>query len=276
MPSRYFLKLDQFEGPLDLLLHLIKDNEIDVFDIDIYMLSTQYLNYLRLIKFDDLSDAGDFLSMAAHLIEIKTQMLLPRPKSKDTDDGDDPRLPLQERLLLYEKFKDAGANIGKLPMVGYLVWASTDHKRLDAMVEKPKDAPVKADPSRLIVLYEQMLKNMNLRRKPSKVTIKNQVIGIETVIEQMQKRIEKLRFVMFQNLYSRFSSRYEFVINIMAMLELAKYGDLKVYQDRIFGPIWLFKQDELVEYVDLNTDLDQFDPEALAVAISELQGEKVI
>ena len=240
------------------------------------MLSTQYLNYLRLIKFDDLSDAGDFLSMAAHLIEIKTQMLLPRPKSKDEDDGDDPRLPLQERLLLYEQFKDAGSNIGKLPMVGYLVWASTDHKRLDAMVEKPKDTPVKADASRLIVLYEQMLKNMNLRRKPSKVTIKNQVIGIETVIEQMQKRIEKLRFVMFQNLYERFSSRYEFVINIMAMLELAKYGDLKVYQDRIFGPIWLFKQDELVEYVDLNTDLDQFDPEALAVAISELQGEKVI
>ena len=276
MPSRYFLKLDQFEGPLDLLLHLIKDNEIDISDIDVYRLSTQYLNYLRLVKFDDLSDAGDFLAMAAHLLEIKTQMLLPRPKTAENGDDVDPRLPLQERLLLYEKFKDAGAHIGKFPMVGYLVWSSSDHKRLEKLVEKPDEAPIKADYSRLVVLYEQMLKNMNLRRKPGSVTIKNQVIGIETVIEQMQRRLEKLNFFKFQTLYDRFSSRYEFVINIMAMLELAKYGDLKVSQESVFGPIWLFKRDELVEHVSLESDLGGVDDETLMTAITELQEAKVL
>ena len=99
MPTAYSVKLQQFEGPLDLLLHLIRVNEFDIFNIDVFMLTSQYIGFLRTVEYEDLADASEFLEMAATLIEIKTKMLLPGQEKSDGDDEDeeDPRKTLQER-----------------------------------------------------------------------------------------------------------------------------------------------------------------------------------
>src|ERR1700759_2248912 len=101
MSAEYFVKTDQFEGPLDLLLHLIRVHEIDIFAIDVLLLTQEHLSYLRLMRFDDLQQAGEFLEMAATLIEIKTRMLLPSDEKQAGKEGvedDDPIKSLQERL----------------------------------------------------------------------------------------------------------------------------------------------------------------------------------
>ena len=165
---KLFLKINQFEGPLDLLLHLIKVNEIDVFNIDIYLLTNQYLEYLRLIEFDDLSDAGEFLEMAATLIEIKSRMLLPTEKKDDLEelDDDDPRKPLQERLVEYETFGKVAEYFERLPQVGVDIQTNNEFKRLEqeyAHVE----SPLKGDPTSLVILWEQMLRDFSEKKASS-------------------------------------------------------------------------------------------------------------
>lgn len=255
MSSKYFLKITQFEGPLDLLLYLIKVNEIDIFDIDIYFLTGQYLSYLRTAKFEDLADAGEFLQMAAHLVEIKSRMLLPNEnkKSAEDEDDDDPRMPLQERLLEYEKFKAAGTYLASRPLLGVDVYPNQEAKRLDPLYEHI-ESPLTGEPTTLVILYEQLLKSMTLRKKPAKVTILNQTVTIEQTLKNLEERLEALQFFKFQSLYGRFKNRYEFVINIMAMLEMAKYEQLSIYQQELLGPIWLYKQDAAVELVSLEPE----------------------
>ena len=253
MAAKYFLKLEQFEGPLDLLLYLIKVNEIDIFDIDIYKLTTQYLSYLRLIKFDDLAGAGEFLEMAAHLVEIKSKMLLPHDKENQEEDSEDPRIPLQERLLEYERYKAAGAAIAERPMFGVDVYSNHESTRLEPLYNYI-EAPLTGEPATLVILYEQMLRNLTLRRKPAKVTLKSHTVTIEETLKKLEERLEKLNFLMFQSMYDKFRTRYEFVINIMAMLEMAKEKKLSIYQQELLGPIWLYRKESKVEIVSLEPD----------------------
>src|SRR5688500_7024103 len=115
--SDYFVKTEQFEGPLDLLLHLIRVHEIDIFAIDVLRLTQEYLAYLRRMRFDDLAQAGEFLEMAATLIEIKTRMLLPHDeKQAEGEDGadDDPIRTLQERLLQHEMFRNIAEHFSQM------------------------------------------------------------------------------------------------------------------------------------------------------------------
>lgn len=260
MAAKYFLQLEQFEGPLDLLLHLIKVNEIDVFDIDIYLLTSQYLAYLRLIKFDDLGDAGEFLEMAAHLIEIKSKMLLPHDKAEEELDEDDPRVPLQQRLQEYELFKAAGQYLAARPQLGVHVYGNKEAARLEPMFDHI-ESPLTGEPATLVILYEQMLRNMTLRRKPAKVTLKSHHVTIEQVLDQLEKKLEDLHFMSLQSMFPKFRSRYELVVNIMATLEMAKTGKLKIYQRELLGPVWMYRQSSKVKLVSLEPELDDALPE---------------
>ena len=245
MTNAYFLKLDQFEGPLDLLLHLIKVNEIDVFNIDIFLLTTQYLDYLRLIKFKDLADAAEFLEMAASLIEIKSRMLLPHNDRKRREEGmddDDPRRTLQERLIEYEKIKKAAEHLGSRPMEGLQIQVSQEWQRLEPMYSDI-EAPLTGDPMRLIVLYEQMLRDLADRKPTARVTAKSHMVSVEEKIEELEQLLKTLNFALFQGFYPQFQSRYELVVYILAVLELSKWGKLRVYQQDLLGPMWIYRGD---------------------------------
>src|SRR5438105_4152504 len=112
--ASYRIRLEQFEGPLDLLLHLIKKNEINIYDIPIAAITKQYLEYISLMKYLNLDVAGEFLVMAATLIHIKSRMLLPvEAGEEDEDDGEDPRAELVRRLLEYKQFKEAAADLAE-------------------------------------------------------------------------------------------------------------------------------------------------------------------
>jgi len=240
--SDYHVKLEHFEGPLDLLLHLIRVHEIDVFDIDIYRLATEYLNYLRLLKFNDLADAGAFLEMAATLIEIKSRSLLPSDEQKVlTEDGeeDDPIKTLQERLIQYERIRRAAAYLADLPQFGVQIKSSHEHERL-AEVFKDVESPLTGDAATLVILYEQMLRGLG-ERKNTKVEAKTHMVSLEETIAKMQEYLNVAQYSLFQGFYNKFESRYELVVHILAVLELARQFKIKFYQQDLMGPLWIYR-----------------------------------
>jgi len=254
MASGYFLRLNQFEGPLDLLIHLIKVNEIDIFNIDIFVLTNQYLEYLRLIKFDDLHDAGEFLAMAASLIEMKSRMLLPR-EEQDIDselDEDDPVRSLQDRLIEYERFRAAADYFAEKPQLGVEIQTNREWKRLEPFYEDV-EAPLTGEPASLIVLYEQLLKTIP-DRKAVKVEATTHLISIEEKITELTDLLERLNFALFQGFYSKFESRYELVVYVMAVLEMVRWRRMKVYQREMLGPMWLYKVDYNPSELPLTSD----------------------
>jgi segregation and condensation protein A len=245
MSANYHLKLQQFEGPLDLLLHLIKLNEINIFNIDIYLLTTKYLEYLRLMKFRDLAEAGEFLEMAASLIEIKSRMLIPtEDKTKDGEElaDDDPRKSLQDRLIEYERFRAASKFLENAPQLGVEIMPNCEWRRLEPHYADV-EAPMKGDPATLVVMYEQMLKDMSERKPETKVEAKMHLVSVEEKIEELQKILDTLHFALFQGFYKKFASRYELVVYLLATLELAKWNKVKIFQSEMLGPLWVYKTD---------------------------------
>ena len=178
-------------------------NEIDIFNIDIFLLTTQYLKYLRTIKYDDLSDAGEFLEMAATLIEIKTRMLLPGQQEKLSEEKlteDDPRYDLQERLIEYEKYKAIAAHLGDLPQFGDQIRTNTECDRLLPQYVDI-EAPLEGDSASLVILYEQMLRKLSERKPPAKVEATMHLVTVEEKIEELSKLLETVNFALFQGFY---------------------------------------------------------------------------
>lgn len=246
MSSDYFVKLDRFEGPLDLLLHLIRVHEIDIFSIDIFRLTTEYLNYLRLVDFEDLNDAGEFVAMAAALIEMKSRMLLPVELSKPDPSEDgledlDPVKQLQERLLQYEMIRRAAEHLSQLPQLGVEIQTNHEAERL-APLFAHIESPIEGDPATLVILYEQLLQALS-ERKYARVEAKTHLITLEQTIEKLSGYVDTVKFCMFQSFYNKFASRYDFVVYFMAVLELAKSGKIKTFQQDLLGPLWIYRGD---------------------------------
>ena len=255
MASEYFVKLDRFEGPLDLLLHLVRVHEIDIFSIDILRLTTEYLNYLRLVHFEDLNDAGDFLAMAATMIEIKSRSLLPQEEKArtegDDDSEDDPVKMLQERLLQYEAIRKASEYLSQLPQVGVEIQTNHESTRL-AAVFADVETPISGDPVTLVIMFEQLLQKL-AERKHTRVEATMHLITLEQTIIKLEQYIDTVRYSMFQSFYHRFSSRYDFVVYFMAALELSKMHKIKVYQQDILGPLWVYRADLEFDALPLST-----------------------
>ena len=242
--SDYFVKTSRFEGPLDLLLHLIRVHEIDIFAIDVLLLTQEYINYLRLMKFSDLQQAGEFLEMAATLVEIKTRLLLPGDEATASgEDGeeDDPVRTLQERLLQYEMFRNVAEHFSQMPQMGVEIQANHEWERLTPLLEHI-EAPLTGDAATLVVLYEQMLRGLTERKK-GKVNLKINRISVEETINKLGDQVAQSRFMLFQGLYNGLESRDEFVVSVLAMLELVKMKRIQVYQQDMFGPIWMYRMD---------------------------------
>lgn len=270
MASSYFVRLDKFEGPLDLLLHLIKVHELDIFDIDILALTGQYLDYLRLVQFRDLTDAAMFMEMAASLCEIKSRQLLPSDEKKhsvESEEEEDPAASLQRRLIEYDTFKKAAEFLTDCPQIGVHLQTNSEWKRLTPQYSHI-EAPLRGDVTTLLILYEQMLGSLSDRR-PVRVQAVKESVTVSEVIEKIKQYIDNLRFVLFQQLYPKFQDRYELVANILAMLQLVRDRQLKIHQENLLGPIWMY-------HMDMNSEeLPAENPQISAGAL-EYQEEKTI
>jgi segregation and condensation protein A len=227
----YTVKVDVFEGPLDLLLHLIKQNQIDIYDIPIALITEQYLEYIRILKALDLTIAGEFLVMAATLMYIKSRMLLPSPLEEDEEEEEDPRAELVQRLVAYKTYKEAALHLSQQALLERDVFI---RPVLEIEVE---DGEIEADLFHLIDAWREVLKRQEVEDF-HEVTLERM-----TLRERMRELYERLEGVQeavpFSTLFAPFVSRVELIVTFLALLELIRLGMLRAYQREIFGPLWV-------------------------------------
>ncbi len=224
------LRLGAFAGPLDLLLHLIRQEQANIFDIPIARIANEYLNYLRLMKKMDISVAGDFLVMAATLIEIKSKMLLPREPLLDGDAETevDPRRELVHRLLEHQKFKNAAAMLWEQATVEQSVFGrgkiETDNAHAEINVG-------------LFDLLGTFQKILARRKEEIMLEIEREEMSLTEMLDELKARISVHKTLSLNSFFSQTKTRRELVLAFLAVLELVKSAHIRLIQTEIFGEI---------------------------------------
>jgi segregation and condensation protein A len=224
-------KLPRFEGPLDLLLHLIKRDEIDIHDIPIARITQQYLQYIELMRLLDLDVAGEFLVMAATLMRIKAKMLLPLPSSREEEDEGDPREELVQRLLEYRLYKEASGGLQSREGV-----RRSQHER--GQVPSEDDAgPLPLAPATLFDLIGALQRVM--ARTPERVvySVQTEAYDVEDKMSLIARTVAEEGRLLFSDVMRRATARMEIIVSFMALLELIKLGTVLCVQDANFDDI---------------------------------------
>ena len=235
------LRLERFEGPLDLLLHLIKKNEVNVYDIPIALITEQYLGFITLMQDLDLDVAGEFLVMAATLIHIKSRMLLPRPDPTQEDLGpdEDPREALVRRLLEHQKYKAAAELLHERETVRSAQFMRPDARVADAAGDE-YEPELEVDLFSLLAAFRGVLERAN--RRPHMVLPPEQ-ISIEGRIERLLDRLSETDACGFEDLFADGDgSRPFMIVTFLALLEMIRLKLIRVFQSGGFGPIRVYKR----------------------------------
>ena len=259
----YEVKLEHFEGPLDLLLHLVRKHELDIFDIPIAFITEKYLEYLDMMKALNLDIAGEFLYYAALLAHIKSRQMLPPDEDEGAgeEEGPDPAQELQERLLAYQQFKEAAEQLGDRPQVGRAVWLRGSE--LDAGEELEPALPPFADVS-LFKLVDAMAKVL-ARAKPE--TFHDVVVDRISIADRINelldlfKETSRITFVQtFDHLELGPAFRIEVVATFLAILEMARQRLIRLHQPAGSDEIYLERVVQALELdpPDVNID-DSYD-----------------
>lgn len=234
--SLYSVKLESFEGPLDLLLHLIRKNELNIYDIPIAEITKQYLEYIQLMQELNLEVAGEFLVMASTLLQIKSRLLLPIPLDDETgDEEEDPRAELVRRLLEYQKYKDASLLLRERDLLGRETFArkfdSPDLAALDT-----DEGPLDVELYQLIDAFRRLME-----RLPASAAhqVAADSISITDRITEVLALLNERKLVLFEELFAGESSREFLVVTFLAILELCKLRMLNISQAEQFGSILL-------------------------------------
>jgi segregation and condensation protein A len=225
----YTVKLEIFEGPLDLLLHLIRRNQVDIYDIPVATITDQYLDYLSLMKALNLDVAGEFLLMAATLLQIKSKMLLPSLPEEEEEE-DDPRAELVNRLLEYERYKEAAARLHERDVLErdtFVPGKQVEESEEGGLVEVG-----------VFELIEALRDVLNRYSPEAAYDITLDRITIEERIAEILEAVKAVgKGLLFSSLFSGASSKDDIIITFLALLELIKMRMIKIYQRVPFGPI---------------------------------------
>ncbi|MBF0537559.1 MAG: segregation/condensation protein A [Nitrospirae bacterium] len=246
----YRIKLPIFEGPLELLLSLIKKNKIDIYDIPIAFITRQYLQELEVIRELNLDIAGDFLVLAATLIYIKSRMLLP-VEEQDAVEEEDPRLELVQRLIEYQSFKEVAFSLRDIeekweaffikdplkdPTLGYNEQDTHQHDTEGSTIVNLS----------IYDLFEAFKKVFETKKPPETVYIAKDTLTIEDKIAIIIKRLEgeggRGRQIEFYDLFTEEVTRLNIIVTFLALLEMLKGGYIYIYQKMDFGEIWIKKR----------------------------------
>lgn len=236
-PDALAVVLEAFEGPLDLLLYLIRKQNLDILDIPISRITDQYLAYIDLMQVLQVDLAGEYLLMAALLAEIKSRMLLPRPV-KTGDEEDDPRAELVRRLQEYERFKQAAEELDALPLEGRDVFSAQADAPLNiVMVEEP----LYGDFPALLEALRDVLRRADLRQSH---VVASEGLTLEQRLREVMERLHDDQVqLMFHELFSHQEGRMGVVVTFMAILELLKQKMIRLVQDAVFAPIYVRRHD---------------------------------
>ena len=238
------VKLQVFEGPLDLLLYLLEKNKVNIYDIPIVEITEQYMEYIREMKRQDLEILSEFLVMAATLIDIKSRMLLPSAPETEDEEEEDPRAELVQQLLEYKMYKcmayelkdrqmDAGRVMYKKPTIPEEVRAYEPPVDIHELMS---DITL----SRLHEIFESIMKKQQdkidpLRSKFGK--IEKEEVSLEDKMEELKKYAAGHRHFSFRGLLTAQSSKVEVIVTFLAILELMKMGTIRISQEHIFDDI---------------------------------------
>jgi segregation and condensation protein A len=228
-----------YEGPLDLLLDLIRKQDIDIYDIPIAQITAQYLTYVEKLRELDVNVAAEFIYMAAVLIHIKSKMLLPRDPVANSEALEDPRAELVNRLIEHEKFKSAAQMLMQKQQIEEAVWSNPSIKEfMDAEGTEPEIA---ADVIDLVKTFQQILERA--RSRPM-IQVDEETVTVGQMIEYLRRRLSlEDRPLRLKQLLSNIESRQALVCMFLALLELVRLQALQLRQDRLFGEIFLRKHE---------------------------------
>jgi segregation and condensation protein A len=239
-PDAFPVKLENFEGPLDLLLHLIKKNEVNIHDIPIALITAQYLDAIALMQELDLDVAGDYLVLAATLIHIKSKMLLPRPETAVAVEGEeeDPRDALVRRLLEHQKFKAAAGLLHEREQLRAAQWLRPD-EAVAALAGDDYEPEIEVDLFSLITAFRAVVERAKARPK---VYLPAEQIPIEDRIEQLLSRLSETEACGFEDLFEDVQTRAGLVVTFLALLEMIRLKLIRVFQSGVVGPIRVYKR----------------------------------
>ncbi len=230
-PEALEVFLESFEGPLDLLLYLIRKNSLDILDIPMAELTRQYMEYVEVMRRKRLELAAEYLVMAAVLIEIKSRMLLPRPVVSNAEEELDPRAELMRRLLEYEQIKQAAADLEAMPRLGrdfeaVQVWMDENlHQRLPEVTMQD-----------LLLAWQQVLGRVRLNRHHH---ITREQLSVREHMTRILRRLREQPFVAFHELFEAEATLPVAVVNFIAILELVKETLIRISQAEAYAPLYL-------------------------------------
>ncbi len=239
----YRVKLQNFEGPLDLLLFLIKKNEVDIYDIPIAEITSQYLEYVEIIKLLDLESAGEFILLAATLIRIKAKMLLPRPQTDEEEEIIDPRMELVSRLLEYKRFKELAFKLSDLEEKQSNVFPRGYYQEIEPDTESGIDIDEEVTLYSLISAFKQVLDQIP---KETVHHIEDIQISLEEQSEYILNRLGNGNQITFFELVSQIRDKLIIVVTFIALLELIRRGELIARQSKAFGEIWIVRKSDRI------------------------------
>lgn len=234
----YPVRLRNFEGPLDLLLHLIRKHEIDISDIPIALVTQQYLEYLELMQELDLEVAGEFLVMAATLIHIKSRMLLPRPAPEQEASDEDPRDLLVRRLLEHQKYKAAAELLHERETVRSAQWMRPDERVADIAGDE-YEPELEVDLFSLLTAFRAVVERA--RQRPT-VVVPGAQVPIETRIEHLLARLSENEACGFEDLFVDASTKSDLIVTFLALLEMIRLRLVRVFQTGPFSEIRVYKR----------------------------------
>lgn len=232
--SIYQIKTEIFEGPMDLLVHLIKKNEVSIYDIPIAGITRQFLEYIELMKLLNIDFAGDFLYMAAILTNIKSRTLLPRHNNED-DDDEDPRLEIAKALEEYMKIKTAAEDLGGRERLNEDMFVRTTHKK--DLVDPGDEEMIQVGLFELIDAFQNILDKIP---SSSKMELFGDEISIKDKISEIIDRLETVKSLTFEELFTGAAEKSEIVAIFLALLEMVKMNLVELRQHTSTGVIRLF------------------------------------
>jgi segregation and condensation protein A len=235
------VRLENFEGPLDLLLHLIRKSEVNIYDIPIALITQQYLDAIALMQELNLDVAGEFIVMAASLIHIKSKTLLPRPETAagvEGDDDEDPRDALIRRLLEHQKFKAAAELLHEREQVRSAQWQRPD-ERIAAIAGDDYEPELEVDLFSLLAAFQAVVQRAKQRPK---MLLPAEQIPIEVRIEQLLARLSETEACGFEELFADVEERSGLIVTFLALLEMIRLKLVRVFQSGSFGAIRVYKR----------------------------------
>lgn len=239
------IKLEIYEGPLDLLLHLIKKSEVDIYDIPIAIITDQYLDYLKTMEAFSIEVAGEFLLMAATLTQIKSRMLLPVLET-DEETEEDPRLAIVRPLIEYMKLRDAAEALAGREILDRDVFSRNTSLGELGMAEEDQLVPVS-----LFELVDSFRRLLSRLESSGGLEIVLDTRSIEDRIREIIAHLKACIQAEFEELFARDRSRGELILTFLALLELARVGVLRLFQDTATGRIHIFYLENRPPFIPL-------------------------